>query len=101
VSMHAPQERQHKQKLERKAAGDAAEPAPAGGPEGGSPFAVISATMGWETFFLVQMLWLGASDLPVRAPEKDWPLQARGPASPALSSFARRGQRPLSVAMRR
>lgn len=41
-----------------------------------SPFAAISATMGWETFFMVQMLWLGAADLPARAPEKDWDLQA-------------------------
>jgi hypothetical protein len=100
VRMRAPQERQHKRRLERKAAGDAAEPAPADGPEGGSPFAVISATMGWETFFLVQMLWLGASDLPPRAPEKDWPLQARGPAGSALSGSARRGQGPLPVSPR-
>jgi len=25
---------------------------------------------------MVQMLWLGAADLPARAPEKDWDLQA-------------------------
>ena len=40
-----------------------------------SPFVAISATMGWETFHLVQVLWLGIIDLPLNAPEKDWELQ--------------------------
>ena len=40
-----------------------------------SPFVAIAATMGWETFHLVQVLWLGIIDLPVNAPEKDWQLQ--------------------------
>ena len=40
-----------------------------------SPFVAIAATMGWETFHLVQVLWLGNIDLPVNAPEKDWQLQ--------------------------
>ncbi len=73
-----PQERRHKAELEqRKATGSAAPEAPVpGGEDAVSPFAAISATMGWETFFMVQMLWLGAADLPARAPEKDWDLQA-------------------------
>ena len=37
----------------------------------------IAATMGWETFHMVQVLWLGIIDLPVNAPEKDWDLQVR------------------------
>lgn len=51
--------------------------------EGGatSPYAAISATMGWETFHLVQSLWLRMIDLPPKAPEKDWELQVRPPAS--------------------
>ena len=73
-----PQEGRHKAELERrKAAGEgAAAPPPAASDEAPSPFAAISATMGWETFHMVQMLWLGAADTPPRAPEKDWELQA-------------------------
>ena len=41
----------------------------------GSPFACISATMGYDTFHLVQMLWLGVIDLPINSTEKDWDLQ--------------------------
>ena len=52
--------------------------AAAGGDGGGqqaSPFAAISATMGWETFHLVQLLWLQVIDLPPNSKEKDWELQ--------------------------
>lgn len=42
-----------------------------------SPFAAISATMGWETFHMVQALWLNAVDLPPNSQDKDWNLQAR------------------------
>ncbi len=42
-----------------------------------SPFAGISATMNWETFFLVQKTWLGTQDMPKSSAEKDWELQAR------------------------
>lgn len=44
-----------------------------------SPFACISATMGYDTFHLVQMLWLGVIDLPTNSSEKDWDLQVRAP----------------------
>ena len=40
-----------------------------------SPFAAISATMGWETFHTVQMLWLNVIDLPTSSKEKDWSIQ--------------------------
>ncbi|KAK9842310.1 hypothetical protein WJX81_005935 [Elliptochloris bilobata] len=70
------EERRHKaEQARRKAAGGSAGADPAAEEEAASPFAAISATMGWETFFMVQMLWLGAADLPPRAPEKDWELQ--------------------------
>lgn len=41
-----------------------------------SPFTAISATMGWETFYMVQTLWLNIIDLPCSSKEKDWELQA-------------------------
>ncbi len=44
-----------------------------------SPFASISATMGWETFHLVQSVWLVTIDLPAAALESKWDLQARHP----------------------
>ena len=40
-----------------------------------SPFACVSAIMGWETFHMVHVLWIGLVDLPGKAPEKDWDLQ--------------------------
>ena len=42
-----------------------------------SPFACISATMGYSTFHMLQTLWLGVIDLPTNSSEKDWDLQAR------------------------
>lgn len=42
-----------------------------------SPFASISATMGWDTFYLVQSVWLAIIDLPAAALESKWDLQAR------------------------
>lgn len=44
-----------------------------------SPFLQISATMGWDTFSIVQKLWLSTIDLPTNSPEKDWPMQVRLP----------------------
>lgn len=45
--------------------------------EGGSesPFACVSAIMGWETFHMVHVLWIGLVDMPGKAPEKDWAMQ--------------------------
>lgn len=45
-----------------------------------SPFSCISATMGWETFHLVQSLWLTAIELPAVAAAstgEKWELQVR------------------------
>ena len=46
-------------------------------PAGASPYASISATLGWETFHMVHTLWLGLMELPVKAPDKDWDMQVR------------------------
>ena len=60
----------------RRAASKAAGTAASKPAEGqASPFVAIAATMGWETFHLVRVLWLGIIDLPVNSPEKDWSLQ--------------------------
>lgn len=40
-----------------------------------SPFACVSAILGWETFHMVHVLWIGLVDLPGKAPEKDWEMQ--------------------------
>jgi hypothetical protein len=40
-----------------------------------SPFAVISSTMGMETFHFVISTWLGQVDIPAKSDLKDWPLQ--------------------------
>jgi len=40
-----------------------------------SPFACISATMGYDTFHMVQTLWLGVIDQPINSTDKDWELQ--------------------------
>lgn len=45
--------------------------------EGKSPFLQISATTGWDTFSIVQKLWLSTIDLPTNSPEKDWPMQVK------------------------
>ena len=42
-----------------------------------SPFACVSAIMGWETFHMVHVLWIGLVDMPGKAPEKDWDMQVR------------------------
>lgn len=41
----------------------------------GSPFACMSTILGWETFHMVHVLWIGLIDLPGKAPEKDWDMQ--------------------------
>ena len=45
----------------------------------GSPFACVSAILGWETFHMVHVLWIGLIDLPGKAPEKDWGMQVGVP----------------------
>ena len=54
------QEEQHKERKRHH------QRAPKDGAEA-SPFSCISATMGWETFHLVQSLWLSVIDLPAAA----------------------------------
>ena len=66
---------QVKAQKENRAAAAAGEDGGRAGGEAASPFAAISATMGWETFRLVQMLWLQVIDLPPSSKEKDWELQ--------------------------
>ena len=56
-------------------------------PAGASPYASISATLGWETFHLVHTLWLGLMELPVKAPDKDWDMQVSS-RTPAFASCA-------------
>ena len=41
----------------------------------GSPFACVSVILGWETFHMVHVLWIGLVDMPGKAPEKDWEMQ--------------------------
>ena len=59
---------------------DAAETLNSGIKDGESPFAAISATMGWETFHMVHTIWLGIIDLPPNSKEKDWELQVKSRA---------------------
>lgn len=42
-----------------------------------SPFSCISATMSWETFHMVQMLWLSVAEVPAKEESKDWKIQVR------------------------
>ena len=51
-------------------------------PAGASPYASISATLGWETFHMVHTLWLGLMELPVKAPDKDWDMQVSTKTAP-------------------
>ncbi|KAL3161372.1 hypothetical protein ABBQ32_010265 [Trebouxia sp. C0010 RCD-2024] len=54
---------------------DQGKPSAEGGGSAGSPFACVSAILGWETFHMVHVLWIGLVDLPGKAPEKDWEMQ--------------------------
>eukprot|EP00891_Asterochloris_glomerata_P008793 jgi/Astpho2/8793/Aster-05348 len=54
---------------------DGGGPSPDKEQNGASPYASISATLGWETFHMVHTLWLGLMELPVKAPDKDWDMQ--------------------------
>jgi hypothetical protein len=66
---------------------------PVGQPEGNaddgaappqpSPFACLGATMGWETFRMVHILWLSQLDVPPKSDAKDWALQVRHAYLPA------------------
>lgn len=84
---------ENEQKMHRRqGAGDAAD-----APEQ-SPFAAISATMGWETFHMVQSLWLGIIDLPAAAqavPGEKWDLQVNCPCAPLWTT----GGRPCTTAI--
>ncbi len=61
-----------------------------------SPFACISATMGYSTFHMLQTLWLGVIDLPTNSSEKDWDLQAR--SRPAyVSAYSRSPDEDLTI----
>lgn len=40
-----------------------------------SPFACLSATMGWETFRMVHILWINQLEVPPKSDAKDWALQ--------------------------
>ena len=44
-------------------------------PQDVSPFACLSSTMGWETFHMVHVLWIGMVDTAGKPAEKDWELQ--------------------------
>ena len=53
-----------------------------------SPFAAVAALMRWETFHMVQVLWMGVIDLPVGAAEKDWGLQVGLPVCHPVHGLA-------------
>lgn len=40
-----------------------------------SPFTVVQASMGWETFHMLHKTWLDAINTPPSSPEKDWEMQ--------------------------
>ncbi|CAD7696779.1 unnamed protein product [Ostreobium quekettii] len=40
-----------------------------------SPFSCISATVGWELFHMVRVMWLSQTDIPGKSEDKDWELQ--------------------------
>ena len=48
-----------------------------------SPFQSISATMGWETFHLVQSVWLTIIDVPAKSNHEKWDLQVHSTLSGA------------------
>ncbi|KAK9864055.1 hypothetical protein WJX84_005214 [Apatococcus fuscideae] len=70
------QETSVKEKRAKQKENRSAEEMAGAGTDGKSPFLQISATMGWDTFAIVQKLWLSTIDLPTNAPEKDWDMQA-------------------------
>jgi hypothetical protein len=40
-----------------------------------SPFTVVQASMGWDTFHMVHKTWLDAINTPPSSHEKDWDMQ--------------------------
>jgi hypothetical protein len=40
-----------------------------------SPFACIGATMGWETFHMLHVVWMTTVDVPATSADKDWDLE--------------------------
>ncbi len=75
---HGQLSKPQKEKATSGQEGSALEPT-AGGSAAGqdqlSPFAGVSSTMGWETFHLVQTLWMGQIDVPTKSDQKNWELQ--------------------------
>ena len=74
AALSLPRHAQEQQHLERRRHHQGAR----GDGEEASPFSCISATMGWETFYMVQSLWLSVIDLPAAAPAASgdkWALQ--------------------------
>ena len=58
-----------------QAAAAAQQDADASKPAEGSPFACLSSTMGWETFHMVHVLWIGMVDTAGKPADNDWELQ--------------------------
>lgn len=50
-------------------------PAAADGKAQTSPFTVVQASMGWDTFHMLHKTWLDAINTPPSSPEKDWEMQ--------------------------
>lgn len=67
----------------RRANKENQEAAAADAEEESSPFAAISATMGWETFHMVQTIWLSVIDANPKI--KDWEIQVKSPTKIAPS----------------
>ena len=62
------------QELKRR--GREASPGHASDPAGlESPFGCIGATMDWETFHMVHILWLSSIETVATSPDKDWELE--------------------------
>ena len=61
----------------RRANKENQEAAAADAEEESLPFAAISATMGWETFHMVQTIWLSVIDTNPKI--KDWEIQVKTP----------------------
>lgn len=84
----AVQQKRQKGKENASAADTATSAEPAAGDRAGaskseetSPFACLHATMGWDTFHMVHVLWIGLVDTGGKPAEKDWELQVLGQAS--------------------
>lgn len=63
------------------AAANASSGAAAPTPQDVSPFACLSSTMGWDTFHMVHVLWIGMVDTAGKPAERDWGLQVHAKLS--------------------